>query len=106
MKGPGMDEISLYRIPKDDDRRKKWLEGLRLTEDDVRAGSRVCSLHFPDGKATNTPSATLGAREPEASAQTRKRRSQTASLVSPPKRQQNCQRESPTLSRDDSGSGK
>ena len=47
--------ISLYRIPKGPELRKKWLESLPLTEDKICAESRVCSRHFRDWNPKKIP---------------------------------------------------
>ncbi len=87
MKGPDTPNISLYRFPKFPESRKEWLDGLGLAENSIGTESRVCSLHFPEGKSSNTPSATLGARLPgERSTRSRKRRVQGSSPASQPKR--------------------
>ena len=52
--------ISLYRIPKEPELRKMWLESLSLTEDKICAESRVCSRHFRDGNPKNIPSLHIG----------------------------------------------
>ena len=52
--------ISLYRIPKEPELRKIWLESLSLTDDKICAESRVCSRHFRDGNPKNIPSLHIG----------------------------------------------
>lgn len=54
--------ISLYRIPKEPELRKRWLDSLGLSEDRVTADSRVCSKHFRDGNPKNVPSVHIGER--------------------------------------------
>lgn len=54
--------ISLYHFPKQLELRKKWLDGLRLTPDNVECDSRVCSKHFRDGNHKTVPSYQIGAR--------------------------------------------
>ena len=52
--------ISLFRLPKEPERRKSWLENLCLVEQDLKTESRVCSRHLRDGNPQNTPSLHLG----------------------------------------------
>ena len=53
-------KISLHRFPKKPEIRKKWLDGLELTESDINSESRVCSMHFRDGNIKNIPSIHIG----------------------------------------------
>ena len=55
-------EDTFHRIPRQKDRRALWLKEFSLQEDDVKASTRVCSRHFPDGDATKPPSVLLGKR--------------------------------------------
>ncbi len=52
-KDPG---ISFHRFPRNTDARSKWLEVFHLQESDLKASTRVCSRHFPDGIVKNLPS--------------------------------------------------
>ena len=52
--------LSLYRIPKEPELRRIWLESLSLTDDKICAESRVCSRHFRDGNPKNIPSLHIG----------------------------------------------
>ena len=54
--------ISLYRIPKRPELQKALLEGLGLTQEDITADTRVCSMHFRDGNPKTIPSAHLGTK--------------------------------------------
>ena len=52
--------ISMHRFPRDDGRRKRWVEALDLEDMDIKDHYRVCSRHFPDADATKDPQLTLG----------------------------------------------
>ena len=52
--------ISLHRIPKLPEIRKKWTEGLGLTQEDITVEFRGCSKHFCDGNSRTIPSIHLG----------------------------------------------
>ena len=52
--------ISLYRIPKEPELRRMWLESLSLTADKISAEVRVCSRHFRDGNPKIIPSLHVG----------------------------------------------
>lgn len=54
--------ISLYCFPKQLELRKKWLDGLHLTPDNVECDSRVYSKHFRDGNPKTVPSYQIGAK--------------------------------------------
>ena len=54
--------VSFHRIPKEPERRALWLRVFELGENDIKASTRVCSRHFPDGDPKKTPSVTLGKR--------------------------------------------
>ena len=43
-------------------KRKQWLTALNLSDDDVPEQHRICSLHFPNGDISQTPSLHLGKR--------------------------------------------
>lgn len=53
---------TLHRFPADPAPRKKWLDNLKLQEQDITSNSRVCSLHFRDGNTKTIPLSTLGRR--------------------------------------------
>ena len=53
-------DISLHRFPKSPEGKKKWMDGLNLSEDVITPESRVCSRHFRDGNPKNPPSIHLG----------------------------------------------
>ena len=38
--------ISMHRFPRDDGRRKRWVEALDLEDMDIKDHYRVCSRHF------------------------------------------------------------
>ena len=54
--------ISLHRFPPVSQpvKRKQWLTALNLSDDDVAEHHRICSLHFPNGDISQTPSLHLG----------------------------------------------
>ena len=54
--------VSMYRFPKDLEKRRQWLTALNLTEESLKEHHRVCSRHFPNGDATHTPSLHIGER--------------------------------------------
>ena len=54
--------ISMHRFPRDDGRRKRWVEALDLEDMDIKDHYCVCSRHFPDADATKDPQLTLGKR--------------------------------------------
>ena len=54
--------ISLYRLPKQPELRKKWLNELRLTDSKVNSDSRVCSRHFRYSNPKTIPSLHIGAK--------------------------------------------
>ena len=59
-KDPG---ISMYRFPKNQEKRQRWLMCLNLEESGVKYHHRVCSRHFPNGDGKNNdPQLTLGKR--------------------------------------------
>ena len=53
-------KLSLHRFPKNPSIRQVWLHELRLSENDISPSSRLCSLHFRDGNASNIPSLSMG----------------------------------------------
>ena len=54
--------ISLHRIPRNPSKRERWIAGLGLDEAGLRDYHRVCSRHFPNADAQNTPDITIGRR--------------------------------------------
>ena len=57
--------VSLHRFPSlssQPARRRQWLIGLGLEEEQMLDHHRVCSLHFPNGDVSQMPSITLGRR--------------------------------------------
>ena len=57
--------VSLHRFPSlssQPARRRQWLTGLGLEEEQMLDHHRVCSLHFPNGDVSQVPSITLGRR--------------------------------------------
>ena len=56
--------ISLHRFPPMSEpvKRKQWLIALNLSDNDVAEHHRICSLHFPNGDSSQTPSLYLGKR--------------------------------------------
>ena len=54
--------VSMHRFPRGPTRRKQWLKALKVDEKDVKDHHRVCSRHFANADASNTPDLTLGKR--------------------------------------------
>ena len=54
--------VSMHRFPRDSTRRKQWLKALKVDENDVKDHHRVCSRHFANADASNTPDLALGKR--------------------------------------------
>ena len=52
--------VSMHRFPRGHTRRKQWLKALKIDENNVKDHHRVCSRHFPNADASNTPDLTLG----------------------------------------------
>ena len=71
--------ISLYCFPKQPELRKKWLDGLHLTPDDVDCESRGCSKHFRDGSRQTVSSYQIGTRFAEHPSMETSRRKRWAS---------------------------
>ena len=55
--------VSFHRIPKNIAIRATWLKVFELSESDIKASSRVCSRHFPNGDVRKAPNMTLGKSE-------------------------------------------
>ena len=53
--------VSMYRFPKEQEKRRSWLTGLKLLEADVKDHHRICSRHFPDGEY-GSPELSIGKR--------------------------------------------
>jgi hypothetical protein len=55
-------DINFIPFPKKFEIREKWLKALKLTENDLKASSRVCSFHFYGGerKKNDVPSLEIG----------------------------------------------
>ena len=55
-------DINFIPFPKKFEIREKWLKALKLTENDLKASSRVCSFHFFGGerKKKDVPSLEIG----------------------------------------------
>ena len=55
-------DINFIPFPKKFEIREKWLKALKLTENDLKASSRVCSFHFFGGerKKNDVPSLEIG----------------------------------------------
>ena len=55
--------ISLYRFPKDQEKRECWLKALSIMEADIKDHHRVCSRHFPGGDSKQgNPQLSIGKR--------------------------------------------
>ena len=55
-------KLSYHRIPKHPDKRRQWLTEFKLSNDELKPHSRVCSRHFRDGNPQNGPLISLGNR--------------------------------------------
>ena len=55
-------DINFIPFPKKFKIRKKWLKALKLSENDLKASSRVCSFHFfgNERKKNDVPSLEIG----------------------------------------------
>ena len=54
--------VSLHRLPRNEPKRRRWLETLDLVEENLKDFHRMCSRHFLDGDATKDPQLNLGKR--------------------------------------------
>ena len=56
--------ISLHRLPSSSDKRKQWLEALKLNEVDIKTNARICNRNFRGGDARKAlaPDINLGKR--------------------------------------------
>ena len=55
-------KASFHRFPSAPERRLTWLRTFGMEEHELRAQSRVCSRHFPDGDTKRDSSLALGKR--------------------------------------------
>ncbi|KAK7117776.1 hypothetical protein R3I94_023110 [Phoxinus phoxinus] len=46
-------QLSFYRFPCDEKEKRKWLQLIRRENFTPNCNSRVCSWHFPNGKAAD-----------------------------------------------------
>lgn len=54
--------VSMHRFPKDQDKRRRWIEALDLKDVVIKDYHRVCSRHFPDADGSKDPQLTFGKR--------------------------------------------
>ena len=54
--------VTFHRIPKEVERRARWLKVFDIREEVIKESTRVCCRHFPDGHCSKEPSITLGKR--------------------------------------------
>ena len=54
--------VTFHRIPKETERRARWLKVFDIREEVIKESTRVCCRRFPDGDCSKEPSITLGKR--------------------------------------------